>query len=133
MDRAEVVETASTPEDLMGRCRFVAGDLFQEWPATADAVILARVIHDWPDHDALRILRCARQAMSTDARLYLIEMVLDEVSGTGGLLDLNMLVMTGGAERTEAQYRGLFDQSGFELLEVIPTNSVNSVIRARAI
>lgn len=133
MDRAEVVETASLPADLTGRCRFVAGDLFQEWPVTADAVILARVIHDWPDSGALQILRRARQTMSTDTTLYLIELVLDEASGMGGLLDLNMLVMTGGAERTEAQYRGLLDQSGFELLEVIPTNSVSSVIRARAV
>ena len=133
MDRAEVVEAASPPAEFKGRCRFVAGDLFQEWPVTAHAVILARVVHDWPDHDALRILRRARQAMSTDDTLYLIEMVLDDESGVGGLLDLNMLVMTGGAERTEAQYRGLLEQSGFELQEIIPTNSVSSVIRARAV
>ena len=133
MDRAEVVEAASPPAEFKGRCRFVAGDLFREWPVTADAVILARVIHDWPDHDALRILRRARQAMPTDATLYLMEFVLDDASGKGGLLDLNMLVMTGGAERTEAQYRGLLEQSGFELQEIIPTNSVSSVIRARAV
>ena len=132
MDRSEVVEFVKTPQDLDSRCRFVAGDLFQEWPVRSDAVILARVLHDWPDHDALRILRRARDAMSRDATLYVIEMVLDDSAVGGGLLDLNMLVMTEGAERTEGQYGDILGQAGFELLDVIETASVSSVIRARA-
>ena len=64
--------------------------------------------------------------------LYVVEMVLDEETGSGGLLDLNMLVMTGGAERTEKQFRCMLDEACFELLDVIETRSVNSVIRARA-
>ena len=60
MDRPEVVEGVRPPADLEGRCRFIKGDLFQKWPVTSDAVILARVVHDWPDSDALRILRRAR-------------------------------------------------------------------------
>ena len=133
MDRPEVVKVASPPTDLAGRCRFVAGDLFRMWPVAADAVILARVIHDWPDSDAVRILRRARDAMPRDATLYVIEMVLDDSTGDGGLLDLNMLVMTRGAERTEAQYRSLLSQAGFGRLDVIETASVSSVIRARAL
>ena len=66
---------------LKGRCRFVAGDIFGEWPIKSDAVILARVLHDWTDRDALRILRRAREAMSKDSMLYLVEMVLDEETG----------------------------------------------------
>ena len=133
MDRPEVVKAARPPVDLAGRCRLVAGDLFQKWPVAADAVILARVIHDWPDSDAVRILRRARDAMPRDATLYVIEMILDDSTGEGGLLDLNMLVMTRGAERTEAQYRSILGPAGFGLLDVIKTASVSSVIRARAL
>ena len=132
MDRTEVVDSANTPEDLEGRCRFVAGDLLGKWPVKSDAVILARVLHDWPDRDALRILKRAREAMYKDSMLYVVEMVLDDETGGGGLLDLNMLVMTQGAERTEEQFRALFAQAGFCLVDVIGTRSVSSVIRARA-
>ena len=132
MDRPEVVATAVPPEDLRGRCRFIQGDLLQQWPAASDAVILARVVHDWPDRDALRILRRARESMSRGAMLYVVEMVLDEETGLGGLLDLNMLVMTEGAERTEEQFRCMLDEAGFEFLDVIETWSISSVIRARA-
>ena len=99
----------------------------------SDAVVLARVLHDWPDDEAVRILARAREAMPTGGTLYVIEMVLDEITGAGGLLDLNMLIVAGGAERTAKQFRGLLDKAGFELLEVIPTRSVSSVIRARAV
>lgn len=132
MDRAEVIESAGLPGDLEGRCRFVAGDLFGEWPVKSDAVILARVLHDWPDSDALQILRRAREALPKGGVLYVIEMVLGEETGDGGLLDLNMLVMTQGAERTVEQFGNLLTQAGFCLVDVIGTNSVSSVIRARA-
>ena len=132
MDRAEVVEGARPPADLEGRCHFIVGDLFQKWPVTSDAVILARVIHDWPDRDALRILRRAREAMPKGGVLYVIEVVLGEETGDGGLLDLNMLVMTQGAERIVGQFGNLLTQAGFCLVDVIGTSSVSSVIRARA-
>ena len=132
MDRAEVVERASPPADLEGRCRFIEGDLFGEWSASADAVILARVVHDWPDRDALRILRRAREAMSRDDTLYVMEMVLDDTAGGGGLLDLNMLVMTQGAERTAEQFRDILGEAGFRLNDVIETKSVSSVLVATA-
>ena len=132
MDRPEVVATSVTPEDLRGRCRFIQGDLLQRWPAVSDAVILARVVHDWPDRDALRILRRAREAMSRGSMLYVVEMLLDKETGSGGLLDLNMLVMTEGVERTEEQFTCMLDEAGFELLDVIETRTVSSVIRARA-
>ena len=99
----------------------------------ADAVILARVVHDWPDSDELRILSRAREAMSRDDTLYLVEVVLDETTGDGGLLDLNMLVMTRGAERTERQFRDILVEAGFRLNEVIETKSVSSVLVATAL
>ena len=133
LDMPGVVETAVVPPDLEGRCRFVGGDMFQEWPERADAVILARVLHDWPDTDALRILRRAREATDRDGLLYVVEMMLDGKTGSGGQLDLHMLVTTGGRERTAEQFGDLLAEAGFEVIDVIPTTSVSSVIRARAV
>ena len=133
MDLAEVGSFFQVPEELGERCRFVAGDLFEEWPVVTAAVVLARVLHDWPEKDVTRILRRARQAMPEGGTLYVVEMVLNENTSVGGLLDLNMLVVAGAAERTEEQFRSLLDGAGFELLDAAPTRSVNSVIRSRAV
>ena len=133
MDRPEVLERVVAPADVAARCRFVAGDFFCRWPVSADAVVLARVLHDWPDGDAARILKRAREALSPGGTLYLVEMVLDEASGDGGLLDLHMLVMVQGMERTREQFRDLLAAAGFALLDVAETGSVSSVIRARAV
>ena len=89
--------------------------------------------HDWPDRDALRILGRAREAMPTEGTLYVIEMVLNLETGRGGLLDLNMLVMTQGAERTEKQFRDILREAGFGLIDLIETKSISSVLIARAL
>ncbi len=132
MDRPEVVRETEAPEDVAGRCSFIAGDLFSRWPVESDAVVLARVLHDWPDGDAARILERAREAMPRGGSLYVVEMALDESSAAGGLLDLNMLVTTGGAERSARQFHALLAGAGFEILDVAVTDGVSSVIRARA-
>lgn len=129
MDRPEVVRGRNAPKDIAGRCRFVAGDLFGQWPTRADAVVLARVLHDWPDADALCILRRARAAVNAGGALYVVEMTLDETRGAGGLLDLNMLAATGGAERAEGQFRELLAAAGFRLRGTTATG-VRSVITA---
>ena len=133
MDLPEVVREAELPGNLKGRCRFVAGDFFAPWPVSSDTVVLARVLHDWPDDDAVRILARAREAMAENGTLYVVEMVLDGDTGAGGLLDLNMLIVSGGAERTEEQFRHLLGSASFELIDMVPTLSVSSVIRARAV
>ena len=131
MDRPEVVNDATPPECLASRCQFITGDFFEKWPVSADAVVLARVLHDWPDDDGLRILRRAREALAEDGTLYVVEKVLDDSTGSGGLLDLNMLVMTGGRERSLPQFESLLAASGFRLLDVVQTGGVNSVLRAK--
>jgi SAM-dependent methyltransferase len=131
MDRPEVLREAEVPEEIAGRCSFIAGDLFSRWPVESDAVVLARVLHDWPDGDAARILERAREAMPAGGCLYVVEMALDE-SAAAGLLDLNMLVTTGGAERSARQFHALLAGAGFEMLDVAATDGVSSIIRARA-
>ena len=130
MDRPEVMAGAKAPADVVDRCQLIAGDLFAKWPIGAEAVVLARVLHDWPDYEALKILRRARQAIHEDGRLYVVEMVLDETSGDGGLLDLNMLVMTQGLERTEKQFKDLLINADFKINRVMGTGFVNSIIEA---
>ena len=130
MDRPEVVACATPPEDVADRCNFVAGDLFGKWPRSAGAVVLARVLHDWPDDAALSILARARESLTRGCALYVVEMMLEDGSGSGGLLDLNMLVMTGGAERTRERYAELLAATGFAIRDVLPTGAVSSVMLA---
>ena len=118
MDRPEVGHLYNQPRAVGPRCRFVAGDLFREWPVQSEVVFLARVLHDWPDDDARRILGRAREAMPAGGWLYVVEMTLDETTGSGGLLDLNMLVMTGGRERTVDEFRALLVDAGFQLFDL---------------
>jgi hypothetical protein len=112
---------------LDARCECVVGDFFDSVPAGAGAYLLSRVIHDWDDADAQRILATCREAMSDDARLLLVEAILPERAQDGPeavLMDLHMLVLFGAArERTEAQFRRLLAGAGFELRRVVPTAS----------
>ncbi len=133
MDRPEVELLYEPPGEVRDRCAFVAGDIFGEWPVKSEAVILARVLHDWSDDDAHRILRRAREAMPTDSSLYVVEMILDETTGAGGQLDLNMLVMTGGRERTLREFGELLEDTGFRLSDVVATNAVNTLMCAQAV
>ena len=133
MDRPEVADLFAPPPEVETRCNFVAGDLFQSWPVPSNAIILARVLHDWPDDDAHRILARARAAIDPGGHLYLVEMLLDESGSAGGLLDLNMLVMTGGRERTLGDFEQLLGATSFRLADVRPTGRVNSLIRAEAV
>jgi len=135
-DSSHVIEGAVRHienEGLQGRCETVAGSFFESVPRGADAYILKNVLHDWDDERAVIILKNCRRAMGKESRLLLLEVVqpvLDD-SSFGGLLDLNMLVMSGGRERTTDEYRKLFDESGFRLTQVIPTVALVSILEAR--
>jgi hypothetical protein len=84
-----------------------------------------RVIHDWDDEQATAILKIVRQAIAADGKLVLLETMLRPAGKTvyPELSDLNMLLMTGGCERTEAQYRALYRAAGFELTQTVETDS----------
>jgi SAM-dependent methyltransferase len=122
------VESAS----LTGRCRFQAGDFFEAlWPR-GDIYLLSAIVHDWDDEHAVRILRNCRRAMSPSGRLVLLEYVLSEDRAwhPGKVMDVAMLVMTTGRERTEREWRDLLAQAGFEILIITPSPRV-SLIEAR--
>lgn len=119
---------------LADRCAVVEGDFFASIPGGADAYFLRHIIHDWDDARATAILRNIRRAMPGGARLLLVEHVLppgDEPS-FGKLLDLNMLLLPGGLERTEAEFRKLYEEAGFRLARVVPVQEDLSVIEGEA-
>jgi DNA-binding Lrp family transcriptional regulator len=134
-DRAHVVLDAPALLKAHGvneRVTIEAGDFFQCVPAEGDAYVLSHIIHDWTEEQCLTILGHCRKVMKPDGRLLLIEMVLPpgDVPHPGKLLDVTMLVMTDGQERTEAEYADLLSRAGFRLGRVMPTKSAASIVEA---
>jgi hypothetical protein len=132
-DQPHVVDgSGSNLASVAERCEVVGGDIFQEVPSGADAYLMKWIIHDWNDERSLTILKNCHRAMADNGKLLLVEMVIapGNEPDWGKLLDLNMLVMTGGCERTAAEYGALLAQAGFKLTRIVPTEGPASVIEA---
>jgi SAM-dependent methyltransferase len=137
-DRQDVIASLSIQDRMDGRIEAKGGSFFEQVPSGADIYLLVRVLHDWSDDDCLRILRSCHAAMRPDCRLLIVEQVLDPdpASGraTGYLIDTQMMAMFGEAkERTEIEFRGLLDQSGFALTRLMPTQSPVWIIESTPI
>jgi hypothetical protein len=133
-DLPHVVEGARRrleAEGLADRCEVAGGSFFESAPA-GDTYTLKFIIHDWDDEQSAAILRNCRNAMPANGRVLLVEMVIRPGAATsfGKYVDLNMLVMTGGRERTEAEYRALLDSAGLRLTRIIPTYTEMSILEA---
>jgi len=136
-DRPDVVERAKkeiAASGLGARCRAVAIDFFREVPGGADAYVLKHVIHDWDDERARTILANCRRVVPPNGRLLLVEGVypprIDGSPESRGAAanDVNMLVSTGGRQRSEAELRSLYSAAGFRLTRIVPTPARASVI-----
>jgi 2-polyprenyl-3-methyl-5-hydroxy-6-metoxy-1,4-benzoquinol methylase len=125
-------EDAIRKAGLTGRCRAVGGDFFQGVPAGGDAYLLKHIIHDWPDDKAATILRNCRKGVNPGGKLLLVEIVLapGNAPDLGKVLDLEMLVIASGRERTEAEYRQLLAGAGWRLTRVLPTKSPTQIVEA---
>jgi hypothetical protein len=112
------------------RCNAVGGDFLESVPAGGDAYILKHIIHDWSDEECVTILRHCNAGMAASGKVLIVEMVIPErnVPGISKLLDLEMLLLLSGRERTETEYRDLLGSAGFELTRIVPTPSPYSVI-----
>ena len=134
-DLPHVIATAGdaiAAEGLSQRCELVSGDFFEEVPAGADLHLLKQIVHDWDDERAIRLLQNCHRALAPGGKVLLVEMVVpaDNRPSPAQAMDLNMLVLLGGRERTEAEYRELLGAAGFRLERVIPTHSPFGVLEA---
>jgi O-methyltransferase len=126
-DARPVIEGAG----LSDRCEMVGGDFFTDPLPSADVYVLAHILHDWDDERAVAILRNCRHSIGERGRLLVMEQVVPEGDepSYAKLLDLIMLVLLGGRERTEAEWRGLLREGGFELANITP-GAATSLIEA---
>lgn len=125
LERPEVVAQA---EQAAPGLRWRSGSLFEPWGLEADVVLLSRVLHDWDDDDACRILAHARAALPVGGRIFIVEMVIPESSVAGALCDLHLLMATGGRERSAEELGRLLSASGFRFEGVRPLAALPSVI-----
>jgi len=127
-DQPEVIAIA--PE--RPRIRRVGGNFFEAVPEGGDLYTLKLIIHDWEEAKALAILRNVRKAMKPGAKLMLMEAVVKDgpEPDFAKWMDINMLVIPGGQERTVEEYRELFGKAGFSLEKAIPTPGLLTLLPA---
>lgn len=120
-------------QGLSDRVGVESGDFFAAAPA-ADLYLLKFILHDWDDASAIRILTNIRRAMNEGGRVALVEMRLGEIGepGLGPLVDVNMMAVTGGRERTQDQYRTLLEAAHLNLVKVTPTQTPFDIFEAIA-
>jgi predicted O-methyltransferase YrrM len=134
-DRAEVVANAQKDEHVREkgvaeRVELVAGNFFDSVPAGADAYIMKYILHDWSDAQCRQILSHCRKAMAQGGKVLVVDNVIPPGNAPhwGKMLDMNMLVLTPGRERTEAEFRELFASAGLRLTRIVPTASPLCVV-----
>jgi hypothetical protein len=119
---------------LEGRCQVVAGNFFDAVPPGADAYLMRHIIHDWDGNRSITILRNCRQGMSQGGKLLVVEGIIPPGNepSVSKFFDLAMMVLPGGMERTDEEYRRLLEAAGFRLTRIVPTRTWVSVIEAEA-
>ncbi len=132
-DCAPALESAKDlieAEGVSQRCEFTVGDFFESVPSGCDAYILKRILHDWDDERAITILKNCHRAMAKNGNILVAERLipLGNEPYAGKLIDLDMLVMTGGSERTESECRSLFERAGFQVTKIVSIQSDMSLI-----
>ena len=117
-------------EGVADRCELVAGDFFESVPEGADAYLLKWIIHDWDDDRAVAILKNCRRAMRDGGRVLVVERIVRSETDAGPTrrADITMMVLPGGQERTEPEFRALLEAAGLRLSNVVETDSDLSVI-----
>jgi hypothetical protein len=132
-DLPKTVESANRVQTDNQRCSYIAGNFFESVPDGADAYLLCGVLHDWDDDCAITVLRnCRRAATKKNGRVLIVDTIVPDTNSASfsKLLDLNMMVMTGGRERTKSEFCALLDAADYRLTRVIPTMAPQSVIEA---
>ncbi len=135
LNREEAISEARLKIEMAGladRCATIGGDFFQSVPAGGDAYIMKWIIHDWDDERATRIMKNIRGQILQNGRVIIVDRVVPEAADPdfSKFFDLNMMVMTGGKERTAREFDELLAAAGFRFLRVIPTDLPTSIVEA---
>lgn len=128
IDKAKILAQTASVND---RCQLIGGSFFEAVPEKGDAYLLKHVLHNWDDERAIAILKRCHEAMGENGRVLVIDFVLPPKNEFSGIkfMDVNMLVMCpGGRERSESEFRSLFESAGFKLTKITPTKSEVSII-----
>jgi hypothetical protein len=132
-DQPHVIARAAASIDSLGlsdRCQALGGNFFASVPAGGDAYLLKWILHDWDDTASIDLLRSCRRAMKPGGRIFVVEHVIGSpnTGSEGKFLDLTMMVLTGGRERTQEEFATLFDRAGFRLMSVRQTTTSLNLI-----
>jgi SAM-dependent methyltransferase len=136
-DRPEVIAGARRALEASGqsaRITAVGGDFLVSVPSGADAYVMQFITHDWADEPCVELLRNCKRSMAPGGRVLIVDAVVGNGPGSElqKLMDLELLVMATGRERTEAEFRTLLTRAGLRLSRILPTRSSVSVIEAFA-
>lgn len=134
-DAPSVIEKANAHMEatpVADRCELVGGDFFVAVPSGADAIMMKHILHDWNDERSLQILKCCHAALPVGGKLLVIESVIQPGNdpSPGKMLDIMMLLI-GGRERTEVEFRILLDRAGFDITRIVATHSPVAVVEGR--
>ena len=136
-DQAQVIDepAALDAAGLLDRCELQAGDFFAAIPGGADWYLCKRILHDWNDEQAVVILRTCAAAMKPSSRLAIIDAVMQpgNAPDPNKFLDLGIMALTGGRERSEADFKRLFTAAGLVLddIHALPAPATLSIVQAR--
>ncbi len=120
---------------LSDRCSVIEGSFFESVPSGADAYLFRHIIHDWTDEQSVQILNNCRNVIPNDGKLLIVEAVVPTGNEPSLAKDFDMTMLTfpGGIERTEEEYRFLFEQAGFQLSSITPTASAISIVEGKPV
>ena len=129
---AEGAKSAIKARGLAGRCDVVGGDFFEAVPGGADVYILKQILHDWNDQQCVKILSNIAKGLPSAGRVLVVEMVIpdDRTPTAAQLVDVNMLALLPGRERTQSEYADLFQGAGLQLKSVTQTHSPFQIVEA---
>ena len=118
-------ERSIAKANLSDRCKAISYDFHKDAPPICDAYFLVNVVHDWDDKICIRILKNITSSMNADSKLWIIEYIMEPGPGfsVAKLLDLEVLVMGGGCERSIDEYKNLIAAAGLQVSRIIPTKS----------
>jgi hypothetical protein len=119
--------------NVADRCDVIGGDFFAMTPPDGDILTLHHILHDWDNEHSVRILQACAQALRPQGKVLVIEAIIEPGANAAQnlFLDMNMMVMNGGRERTAAEYERLFTAAGLRLTRIIPLRAEARIIEGQ--